>query len=58
MGRRRLARRVRLGAAPGRRRLDELEPERRVTVGADGQLSLDSELPMPSVSLIELLRGV
>ena len=36
-------------------RLDELEPDRNVSVGADGRLSLDFTLPMPSVSLIELL---
>jgi xylan 1,4-beta-xylosidase len=36
-------------------RLDELEPERRLSIGADGRLSLDFNLPMPSVSLIELL---
>jgi xylan 1,4-beta-xylosidase len=36
-------------------RLDELEPERPVSIGADGRLRLDFNLPMPSVSLIELL---
>lgn len=35
--------------------LDELEPERSMTVGADGRLSLDFELPMPSISFIEIL---
>ena len=37
--------------------LDELEPERRITVGHEGHLQLDFELPMPSVSLIEVLPG-
>jgi xylan 1,4-beta-xylosidase len=36
-------------------RLEELEPDRNVSVGPDGRLSLDFNLPMPSVSLIELL---
>jgi len=36
-------------------RLDELEPDQNVFVGPDGRLSLDFNLPMPSVSLIELL---
>ena len=36
-------------------RLDELEPERQVSVGREGSLSLDFDLPMPSVSLVELL---
>jgi xylan 1,4-beta-xylosidase len=36
-------------------RLEELEPERVVQPSADGQLELEFELPMPSVSLIELL---
>ncbi|HXU84507.1 MAG TPA: xylan 1,4-beta-xylosidase [Verrucomicrobiae bacterium] len=35
--------------------LDELEPERTVTVAADGRLALEFALPMPSVSLIEVL---
>jgi xylan 1,4-beta-xylosidase len=35
--------------------LDELEPERTVVVGADGRLALDFVLPMPSVSLVEVL---
>jgi xylan 1,4-beta-xylosidase len=43
---------IRLRAAD---RLDELEPERRLAIGPDGRLSLDFNLPMPSVSLIELL---
>jgi xylan 1,4-beta-xylosidase len=38
-------------------RLDELERERRVSIGRDGRATLDFELPMPSVSLIELLPG-
>jgi len=36
-------------------RLDGLEPERSVSVSRDGRLSLDFNLPMPSVSLVELL---
>jgi xylan 1,4-beta-xylosidase len=36
-------------------RLEELEPERSLGVGADGRLSLDFDLPMPGVSLVELL---
>jgi xylan 1,4-beta-xylosidase len=36
-------------------RLEELEPERRLSIGADGRLLLDFNMPMPSVSLIELL---
>jgi xylan 1,4-beta-xylosidase len=36
-------------------RLDELEPERQGAVGREGRLSLDFNLPMPSVSLVELL---
>jgi xylan 1,4-beta-xylosidase len=36
-------------------RLDELEPERQISVGREGSLSLDFDLPMPSVSLVELL---
>ena len=35
--------------------LDELEPERRVEIGADGTVEFEFELPMPSVSLVELL---
>jgi xylan 1,4-beta-xylosidase len=35
-------------------RLDELEPEQRASIGADGRLSLDFTLPMPSVSLVEI----
>jgi len=38
-------------------RLDELEPARSVEVGADGRISLEFQLPMPSVSLIELLSN-
>jgi xylan 1,4-beta-xylosidase len=38
-------------------RLDELEPERTIEVGADGRLTLELALPMPSISLIELLPG-
>jgi xylan 1,4-beta-xylosidase len=37
-------------------RLDELEPEPRVAA-RDGRVTLDVDLPMPSVSLIELLPG-
>ena len=36
-------------------RLDELEPEGQASVGREGSLSLDFDLPMPSVSLVELL---
>jgi xylan 1,4-beta-xylosidase len=36
-------------------RLEELEPERRATVGPDGRLALEFELPMPAVSLIEVV---
>ena len=36
-------------------RLDELEAERTVRVGSDGELALEFDLPMPSVSLLELL---
>ncbi len=35
--------------------LEELEPERSASVDRDGRLSLEIELPMPSVSLVELL---
>jgi xylan 1,4-beta-xylosidase len=35
--------------------LDELEPERTGVVGDDGRLSLEFGLPMPSISLIEVL---
>ena len=35
--------------------LDELEPERQVSVGSDGRLSIEFDLPMPSISLIEVL---
>ena len=41
-----------------RDRLDALEPERPVTVGADGKAEVSFELPMPSMSLVELLPGV
>jgi xylan 1,4-beta-xylosidase len=34
--------------------LDELEPERTVDVGADGRLELAFDLPMPSISLVEV----
>jgi xylan 1,4-beta-xylosidase len=36
-------------------RLEDLEPERRVDVDADGRLSLEFDMPMPAVSLIEIL---
>jgi xylan 1,4-beta-xylosidase len=36
-------------------RLDDLEPERTVQVGADGRLALEFGLPMPAVSLLELV---
>jgi xylan 1,4-beta-xylosidase len=36
-------------------RLELLEPERPVTVGADGRFELSFDLPMPSISLIELV---
>jgi xylan 1,4-beta-xylosidase len=42
----------RLGAAD---RLEDLDPERVVQVSADGRLELEFELPMPSVSFIELI---
>jgi xylan 1,4-beta-xylosidase len=38
-------------------RLEELEPERDVRAGTDGELAIDFDLPMPSVSLVELLRS-
>jgi xylan 1,4-beta-xylosidase len=34
--------------------LDDLEPERTVTVGTDGRVRVEIALPMPSISLIEL----
>jgi xylan 1,4-beta-xylosidase len=36
-------------------RLAELEPERVTKVAADGRLALDIELPMPAISLVELV---
>ena len=36
-------------------RLDELEPDRTAAVAGDGRLRLEFALPMPSISLIELL---
>jgi xylan 1,4-beta-xylosidase len=39
-----------------RDRLEDLEPPESVEVGADGRLDLAFELPMPSVSLVELDR--
>ena len=36
-------------------RLEDLEPERQVSIGGDGRLSLDFDLPMPSMSLIEIV---
>jgi len=36
-------------------RLDELDPARNVDVGADGRLELEFALPMPSISLLELV---
>jgi xylan 1,4-beta-xylosidase len=36
-------------------RLDELEAERTVRVGSNGELAIEFDLPMPSVSLLELL---
>jgi xylan 1,4-beta-xylosidase len=36
-------------------RLEELEPERTVAIGADGRVDIEFDLPMPSVSLIEVL---
>jgi xylan 1,4-beta-xylosidase len=36
-------------------RLEDLEPERRVAVGPDGRLDLAFDLPMPAVSLIEIV---
>jgi xylan 1,4-beta-xylosidase len=36
-------------------RLEDLEPDRQVSVGRDGRLSVDFELPMPSMSLIEIV---
>jgi xylan 1,4-beta-xylosidase len=36
-------------------RLEELEPRRRREIGIDGRLTLEFDLPMPAVSLIELL---
>lgn len=38
-------------------RLDSLEPARPATVGADGRLEVPFDLPMPSVSLIEIVPG-
>jgi xylan 1,4-beta-xylosidase len=35
--------------------LEELEPERTVVVGPEGRLALDFALPMPSVSLVEVV---
>jgi xylan 1,4-beta-xylosidase len=36
-------------------RLEDLEPERRVRIGPEGALELEFDLPMPSVSFVELL---
>jgi xylan 1,4-beta-xylosidase len=36
-------------------RLEDLEPERQVSIGQDGRLSLGFDLPMPSMSLIEIV---
>ena len=36
-------------------RLEPLEPERRITVGGDGTATTTFDLPMPAVSLVELL---
>jgi xylan 1,4-beta-xylosidase len=36
-------------------RLDELKPEREVRIGGDGRLELAFDLPMPAVSLIEIV---
>ena len=38
-------------------RLEELEPEQTVEVGPDGRLIHGFDLPMPSVSLIEVMPG-
>jgi len=35
--------------------LERLEPDRAITVGADGTVEVAFELPMPSLSLVELL---
>ena len=35
-------------------RLEELEAERSVSVGPDGRVALEFELPMPAISLVEL----
>ncbi|MEA2605463.1 MAG: xylan 1,4-beta-xylosidase, partial [Chloroflexota bacterium] len=37
--------------------LEELEPERSVVVAGDGRLELQLDLPMPSVSLVEVGAG-
>ncbi len=39
-------------------RLEELEPERSVTVADDGRFSLEFDLPMPSISLVEVLPRI
>jgi xylan 1,4-beta-xylosidase len=36
-------------------RLEELEPERDVRAGTNGELAIEFDLPMPSVSFVELL---
>ena len=36
-------------------RLEPLEPERELVVGDDGQASLEFPMPMPSLSLVELI---
>jgi xylan 1,4-beta-xylosidase len=38
-------------------RLDSVEPDRRVRIGADGRLALAFALPMPGISLVELVRA-
>jgi xylan 1,4-beta-xylosidase len=41
----------------GHDRLDDLEPERTVSLDSDRRIALEFALPMPSISLIELLPG-
>jgi xylan 1,4-beta-xylosidase len=36
-------------------RLEDLEPEHEASIGQDGRLSLNFDLPMPSISLIEIM---
>jgi hypothetical protein len=36
-------------------RLERLEPDRAVVVGEDGQVEVTFDLPMPAMSLVELV---